>query len=192
MIALRLPRAATRRAATRGQAMVEFAIVLALLMVIVVTSIEMVPAITARGTVLNAAATAVERSNSYLASDADNLADQEDTLCNEALAVVRSQLIAGGLPSAAVTKGTDGCRNGAPDNTHNPVVSVNPDSGVASLVVKPGATVGLTVCVSYRYDFGAGLLWLASKGPGDIGTSTQKLFTYKFCGRSVLDANRTR
>lgn len=179
-----------RRRMVRGQALVEFALVLALLMVITVTSLQFVPAISARGVVLNAASTAVERSNSYLAARDDTLAEQRTVLCNEILVVVRTQLTkANALP---VVGGSDGCITGAPTAAHNPVVSVTPDSGVTDLVVKPGVNKGITVCVSYRYDFGAGLLWLASKGPGDIGASVRKTFTYKFCGRSILDANRTR
>lgn len=179
-----------QHAAQQGQALVEFAVILALLMVITVTTLSMVPAITARGTVLSAASTAVERSNSYLAPAGMSFAAQKNTLCNQILAVVREQLKAAKVPS--YTTANDGCRTGVPDNTRNPIVSVTTDAGVSSLVVRPGQNITMTVCVSYRYDFGAGLLWLASNGPGDIGTTTKKLFTYKFCGRSILDANRTR
>lgn len=181
-----------RRAAQQGQALVEFAVILALLMVITVTTLSMVPAITARGTVLSAASTAVERSNSYLAPAGMSFAAQKNTLCNQILAVVRQQLRAAKAPVAGTA--TDGCRTGVPDNAYNPVVSVTTDAGVSSLVVRPGPgqNITMTVCVSYRYDFGAGLIWLASNGPGDIGATTKKLFTYKFCGRSILDANRTR
>lgn len=191
MRALRRFALTSPRAAARGQAMVEFALVLALLMVITVTSLQFVPAINARGAVLNAASTAVERANSYLAAKNDTLGAQESTLCNQMLAVVRIELVKAGSP--AVTNGVDGCRAGAPDGTHNPVVSVTPDAGVTKLEVAPGqAPKGLTVCVSYQYDFGAGLLWLATRAPGDVGASVQSAFTYKFCGRSILDANRTR
>lgn len=190
MNALRRLALTSPRTAVRGQAMVEFALVLALLMVITVTSLQFVPAINARGAVLNAASTAVERANSYLAAKKDTLGTQETTLCNEMLVVVRIELVKAGSP--AVTNGADGCRAGAPDGVHNPVVSVTPDPGVTKLEVAPGQIKGLTVCVSYQYDFGAGLLWLATRAPGDVGTSVQSAFTYKFCGRSILDANRTR
>jgi hypothetical protein len=181
-----------RNARARGQALAEFALVAALLVMLVVTTLSIVPAITVRGVVLDAAANAVERTARYLAPTNESLTVQRTILCNALLGSVRVELARAGYP---VTTGQDGCRDRAGlDATHNPVVTAIPDTGVTDLVPSPSDPVRtrVRICVVYRYDFPGGLLFLLSRAPGDVGASLIRAATYSYCGWSVIDAKRTR
>lgn len=197
----------SRSLLTRGQALAEFAIVIGVMMMLVVTSLQMVPAIAARGIVLDAAANAVERANRFLAPQDDNnsisAASQRTMLCNQLLVVVQTQLRGSGLPVAGATDA--GCRSGNPTSMFNPIVNVT----TVATPANPGGYLDLrnfdqrraglsetgpsfNVCIAYRWQPQAGLLWLISQAPGEISSSIQNSFIYRYCAPGVIDAQRTR
>lgn len=196
------PRAAGREA-ERGQAVAEFAITVSLVLAVAVTALQMVPAISARGRVLDAAATATERAARYLAPGGLAPSDQRKDLCGQIRALLVAQLPAAGLP---VTGSATGCAVPASGHRLAPtagenlavwVSALDPKSGEAdpSLRLDPdagGAGVRIEVCVAYRWKVPGGLIWLLSNGPGDIGSTVKSVFTYQFCGQDLIDATRTR
>jgi Flp pilus assembly protein TadG len=199
----------TRRSGQRGQSMVEFAIMVALLLSISVTAIDMVPAIAARGRFLDIVASATERSARFLPPAGGTAATDREALCASILAMVRTEMPASGMPVAG--SGT-GCAAGAtgfdisPDAaTANPVVWVSALDGLGNVsgatrllpATSPitGATSGpvpVRVCIAYIWESKAGLLFVATRAPGQISVAAKSLFTFRMCGQDVINPYRTR
>ena len=198
-----------RARATRGQALVEFALILPIMMTIVISVLNIMPAITTRGLVLDVSATAVERTSRFLPPTNGNAAGDQTLLCNQLLVIVRSEISAA-LGADAVTTTNSGC-------TALSGTKLNPTPGVANPVVYvmvldtngnavPSARlmpvydastqklspVRVQVCVSYTWSPTGGLWYFALKGPGGLTKQVWETFTYRFCGNTVIDPNRTR
>lgn len=197
---------ARARSAQRGQSLVEFGLGFALVAMVALTAIDMVPAISARGRVLDAAATATERSSRFLAPDSGTPTSDRNALCGQILVLLRDQFTSAGMSTAGagvtcanVTSG----RKIAPTTGANPVVWVSaldssglPDTG-ARLMPTVSASgvrtaVGIEVCVAYTWRPSYGLMWFLSKGPAQLEAVPQNLFTFQFCGRDEIDPYRTR
>ena len=128
------PRAAGREA-ERGQAVAEFAITVSLVLAVAVTALQMVPAISARGRVLDAAATATERAARYLAPGGLAPSDQRKDLCGQIRALLVAQLPAAGLP---VTGSATGCAVPASGHRLAPTAGENLAVWVSALDPKSG------------------------------------------------------
>lgn len=186
-----------------AQALVEFALILTVFMMLVVTSLNMIPAITARGVVLDTAVASVERVARYLtpqnSARSITAGQQRLLLCQQLETLARVQ-IQGALGDPNITEGskiisptpTQDCRSSA-DVSHNPAVNVTllaASTNQSAGSYGPGAQV--QVCLSYIWSPKGGLVWLFSQAPGQIGYSVQNAFTYRYCAPGVIDAKRTR
>jgi Flp pilus assembly protein TadG len=196
---------------SRGQALLEFVFVVPIMLVFAITIADMVPAINARGVVLDIGESATERVARYLPSYTGSGPEEQATLCNQILAIARNQISAVFGASAVAGSGASGCTE--PDGSGrltpnvgsaNPVVWVAAvgDSGVAQdglplyNPAKPGSTVVPTtiveVCVAYEWQPKTGLLWVFAHWPPGISTQLATVFTYHFCGRNAIAPYRAR
>ena len=197
-----------------GQALAEFALVIGMLLMVVVTVLDLVPALDAQARVLNGAAAAVQRAGRFLPAENATALQDRNALCDQISVVVDGILFdsfsANGATQANVpiANGRTGCtaRPGGKlvpgaDNPAIWVAAVNPKTGVTdeSLRLLPSVVVNgqlqpvpIEVCVAYKWQPKMGLFWLFSKGPGQIQSVTDGLFTFGFCGRDVIDPNRSR
>ena len=187
-----------------GQALVEFALILPLMMTIVLGVLNIMPAITTRGLVLDVSATAMERAGRFLPPNNGTAVDDRALLCNQLLDIVRVELSAQlgtaalsplvmPAPGPGCTALTGGKLNPTP-GTANPVVYVmgldangNAAPSVRLLPAYNAATqtlmpVRVQVCVSYNWHLSGLFKYF-------VPTQT---FTYRFCGNTVIDPNRSR
>jgi Flp pilus assembly protein TadG len=199
-----VPRRSRRTKRSRGQALVEFALILPILVVFAITIVDIIPGIDTKGLVLDAAATATERTSRFLAPDNGTATTDRNTLCGQILILVRSQLTQSLGPGTVTGAGT----NCTPLNAANQLIpnlaNANPAVWVAAtdaggtprtnLRLLPSGSTPITVevCVSYTWRPKGGLLWFLTKGPAQIDSIIVNSFTYRYCGRDVIDPNRTR
>ena len=81
-----------RRRRTKAQALVEFAMTIPVMLAIVLSVLDIMPAITTRGTVMDVAETASERAARFLPpTNGDALSDR-NLLCGQLLDLVRTKL----------------------------------------------------------------------------------------------------
>jgi Flp pilus assembly protein TadG len=195
--------------ATRGQALVEFALILPIMMTIVISILNIMPAITTRGLVLDVSETATERVSHFLPPTAGDAAGDRNLLCNQLLDIVRSEISAQ-LGASAVTTANSGCTGLSGTKltpvpgSANPVVYVMvldangnalPSSRLMPVYdasTQKLAPVRVQVCVSYTWTPTGGLWYFALKGPGGLTKQMWNAFTYRFCGNTVIDPNRSR
>lgn len=189
---------------TRGQALVEFALVLPILIVFAVTIVDMIPGINTKGLVLDAAATATERTSRFLAPANGTATTDRNLLCGQILIIVRSQLTASLGAGSVQGAGTTCTALNAQGELAPNVANANPAVWVAATNAAGATNTGLRllpvgstpltveVCVSYTWRPKAGLLWFFTNGPAAIKSVVTKSFTYRYCGRDVIDPNRTR
>lgn len=202
MSALQLRSGRTRRG--RGQALVEFALVLPILVVFAITIVDMIPGINTKGLVLDAAATATERAARFLPPTNGTATTDRDLLCGQILIIVRSELTASLGPGSvagtgAICTSRDAQNELIPDLANaNPAVWVSATDAAGNadtnLRLLPAGTTPVTVevCVSYTWQPKGGLLWFLTNGPAAIKAVVVDSFTYRYCGRDVIDSNRSR
>lgn len=173
----------------KGQAMIEFAMTLALMLLLVITTINMLPAISARGTVMNAAAAATDGTARFLAPASGSTAGDRQLACQLAYRTARSVL------TRVVTGGGQG--DTLPVSGSN-ITACNTDPAIANPAINittsgrlmPGQT--FTLCLTYTWRPTGGLFWLTFNGPFALSDWTQTLFTYRYCGNDTVHENRTR
>jgi hypothetical protein len=179
-------------------------LVLPILVVFAVTIVDMIPGIDTKGLVLDAAATATERASKFLPPTNGTATTDRNLLCGQILIIVRSQLTASlGAGSVAGAGTTCTALNGAGELIPN-VGNANPAVWVAATNAAGAANVNLRllpvgatpvtveVCVSYTWRPQGGLLWFLTNGPAAVQRVVVNSFTYRYCGRDVIDPNRTR
>jgi Flp pilus assembly protein TadG len=208
----------TRATRSSGQALVEFALVLPLMMTIIISVLNFMPAVTTRGVTLDVSETALEIATRYIPAVDGDAASDRTVLCNQLLDVIRSEIVAAltdNLPNyktagSPVAGGANqGCAawdgNGklTPTPDQNPVVYVQViNSGgqvqlreriapthYANGVLQP---VRIKVCVSYTWTPDGGLEYLALHGPVDLSQEFWNAFTYHFCGNDLINPNRSQ
>jgi len=150
----------TRLRRARGQALVEFALVLPLMMTIVISVLNFMPAVTTRGVVLDVSETSLEIAARFIPAVTATAAQDRTVLCNQLLDVVRSELSAAltdNLPSAfkptksPVTSGANGCAPDSDFSGNNPNTGrLTPPAGGANPVVYVSALNGGNVSEGTR------------------------------------------
>jgi len=201
-----------------GQALVEFALVLPLMMTIIISVLNFMPAVTTRGVTLDVSETALEIATRYIPAVGGDAGSDRTALCNQLLDVIRSEITAAltdNLPNyktvgSPVAGGANqGCSaldgNGklTPSAAQNPVVYVQViNSGgqvLAAERIAPTHYVNgvlqpviIKVCVSYTWTPLGGLEYLALHGPVDLSKEFWNAFTYHFCGNDLINPNRSQ
>jgi Flp pilus assembly protein TadG len=189
--------ARSSRSARRGQALVEFAFVLAFMCAIVITTLNFLPAITARGVVLDSAQVAAERAGRFQAAVTSTAGQDQAALCNQILIAIRNTIDIRNLSAAAITRGgADGCTASlAPSATRNPVVSVSRLTYSSLDNTRAGrlfAGAEIRVCIAYRWTPSAGFLWVMLRGPFGVSSAMEQVFTFRYCGNEIIDPYRSR
>jgi Flp pilus assembly protein TadG len=196
----------------RGQALVEFALTLPLMLVVIISVVNFMPAITTRGIILDISETATQQVSRYLPALYATAADDRTILCNQLLDIVRSE-VSSELGAAAVTGGAgQGCTGLvggklSPTAGANPVVWVaainpgtgNPDTGYRMLQyttagneTTPRIAVAVEVCVSYLWKPQGGIMYLAMNTGTTFSQVIINTFTYRFCGHENISSTRSR
>jgi len=184
------------RAGSSGQSLVEFALVLPVLLTIAVSVIAFLPAITARGATLEAAASALERATAYLAPRDATPAATRPELCavvyETAVAQLRGATAAGLTPllSDDAVTATGTCTEGAnaasgPSRLVVDVRAVDEEGDPLDSAFEAGTRV--EVCVGYRFEPEGGIWWLLPKGNSVIALG-EDLFVFRYCGIDTIES----
>jgi len=196
----------------RGQALVEFALTLPLMLVVIISVVNFMPAITTRGIILDISETASEQVSRYLPATYASAADDRTILCNQLLDIVRSEVsseLGAGAVVGGVGQGCTGLAAGklSPTGGANPVVWVaainpatgSPDTGYRMLQyatagdeTTPRVTVAVQVCVSYLWRPQGGIMYLAMNTGTTFSQVVINTFTYRFCGHENISSTRSR
>ena len=171
-----------RPLARRGQALLEMALILAMMLVLVFSTLALVPVLRVRGEVEAASHDATARIAMFQAPLGSSIGQQANWLCTSSLAVAEYQLsgITGSLTSAP---GADSCAGSNGSNGRVAVSVAHVGSG------SNGET--WRVCVDYTYPTNAFVVLLSGNGKS---VSRQGLGTliFDYCGQDEVDAFRTR
>ena len=183
-----------------GQALIEFALGIALLITIVVSTLAFLPAFTARGATLEAGAAALQRATSYLASGTGTPAGDRGEVCRLVYAAAYDALGAatalGAEPLLDLAKVTrdGGCTDGAVASAEAPFVvdvhAVGAD-GTTTDDLRLIAGQEIEVCVSYRFSPAGGIWWLMTNVPV-LERASIAVTVFRYCGRDTIEANRSR
>lgn len=166
-----------------GQALMEMALVLAMTLVIVFTTLALIPVLRIRGEVEAASHAATSRISMFQAPQGSSTGQQANWLCTSSLAVAEYQLA--GVVSAGLTRppGTGAC-SGSSGANGRLTVSVN-HAG------RRGRADIWRVCINYVYPTNIFVLTLTANGRG-INREGLGTLIFNYCGQDEVDAFRTR
>jgi len=184
-----------RRKRSRGQAMIELAISLALLLMIVFTTLALVPALRVRGEVLAAAQASTAKVKAFQGATSSTGATDRLWLCRASLAAASQQM--SGLPgvgsptggSCSVSGGVGRGTNGALTVTVTPL---NHAAGARLVSVSGGRSISPEIRVCVRYSYNSSSLLVFMVGSSDVQTERLGRLTFQYCGSDRVDEFRTR
>ena len=193
--------AARRRGSQGGQALVEFAMTMPILVVLCLTTLSFVPLINASGATLSAGATALSRATGYTSAQGEK---SWTGICAATYAAAYNQIsgskTAAGAPELDVAgiPPTGGCTSGAnPTGGASaalqvdvfPVNAAGKALNKASVFPKPGQMI--EVCVGYHYQPSDGIWWLLANGPG-VQSVTKQFLVFRYCGIDTIETYRSQ
>jgi hypothetical protein len=189
-----------RRRNQKGQALVEFAMVMPILVVLCITTLSFVPLINASGATLSAGATALSRATSYVGVQGEK---SWTGICAVTYAAAYGQIsgskTADGAPELDM-KGipaTGGCTSGAnpSGNSARLQIDVFPVDARGNKLSRgsypPAPGQAIEVCVGYRYQPTGGIWWFLTNGPGISRVTTQYL-VFRYCGIDTIETYRSQ
>ena len=196
---IRLP--SRRRGAQGGQALVEFAMVMPILVVLCLTTLSFVPLINASGATLSAGATALSRASGYTSSQSEKT---WTGICAATYAAAYNEIsasrtadgapeldVAGIPPAGGCTSGANptGCAAACLQVDVFPVDAGGKALSKAAFFPKPGQAI--EVCVGYHYQPKDGIWWFLTNGPG-VQSVTEPFLVFRYCGVDTIETYRSQ